>query len=92
VPRTLRWHSVMPGALLAAAVWFPATAGFGWYTSHLATYSLFYGSLTSAVVLLVWLYIISVIILIGAELNAVLYPRLLSSSPAEAPMPKAQVG
>jgi membrane protein len=93
VPRTLRWHSVMPGALLAAAVWFPATAGFGWYASHWAAYSLFYGSLTSAVVLLVWTYIISVIILIGAEFNAILYPRLVSSSTPseEVPMPKAQV-
>jgi membrane protein len=93
VPRTLRWHSVMPGALLAAAVWFPATFGFGWYASHVAAYNMFYGSLTSAVVLLVWMYIISIIILIGAEFNAILYPRLVSTGAAtEAePMPKAQV-
>jgi membrane protein len=75
VPRTLRWHSVLPGAALATGLWFPATVGFGYYVRHFAQYSLFYGSLAAAIVLLVWLYIISVIVLVGAEFNAVLYPR-----------------
>jgi membrane protein len=75
VPRTLKWHTVLPGAGLATAVWFPATVGFGWYVRHFAEYSLFYGSLATAIVLLIWLYIISVIVLVGAEFNALLYPR-----------------
>jgi membrane protein len=84
VPRTLRWHSVMPGAILATAIWFPATMGFGWYVSHFAEYSLLYGSLATAIVLLVWMYIISIIVLIGAEFNALLYPRTVSlPKPAE---------
>jgi membrane protein len=79
VPRTQPWHSVLPGAGLATAVWFPATAGFGWYVSHFAAYSLFYGSLATAIVLLVWMYIISVIVLLGAEFNALLFPRLINT-------------
>lgn len=79
VPRTQRWHSVLPGAALATGLWFPATAGFGYYVKHFAQYSLFYGSLAAAIVLLVWLYIISVIILVGAEFNAVLYPRAMAT-------------
>ena len=79
VPRTQRWHSVLPGAALATGLWFPATVGFGYYVRHFAQYSLFYGSLAAAIVLLVWLYIISVIILIGAEFNAVLYPRAMAT-------------
>ena len=75
VPRTQRWHSVLAGSALATAMWFPATFGFGWYVRHIAQYSLFYGSLAAPIVLLVWLYIISIIVLIGAELNALLYPR-----------------
>ncbi len=75
VPRTLPWHTVLPGAALATAIWFPATIAFGWYVRHFAAYSLFYGSLAAAIVLLIWLYIISVIVLIGAEFNALLYPR-----------------
>jgi membrane protein len=78
VPRTQPWHSVLPGASLATAIWFPATVLFGWYVSHFAEYSLLYGSLATAIALLVWMYIISVIVLIGAEFNALLFPRLLS--------------
>jgi membrane protein len=83
VPRTLRWHSVLPGATLSTAVWFPATIGFGWYVSHFAEYSLLYGSLATAIVLLVWMYIISIIVLIGAEFNAILYPRSIASKTPE---------
>jgi membrane protein len=80
VPRTQRWHTVLPGAALATAVWFPATLIFGWYVSHFAEYSLLYGSLATAIVLLIWMYIISVIVLIGAEFNAILFPRVLTSN------------
>jgi membrane protein len=77
VPRVLSWHTVLPGAALATAIWFPATIAFGWYVRHFAAYSLFYGSLAAAIVLLIWLYIISIIVLIGAEFNALLYPRIV---------------
>lgn len=77
VPRTLKWHTVLPGAALSTALWFPATVLFGWYVGHFAEYSLLYGSLATAIVLLVWMYIISVIVIIGAEFNALLYPRPL---------------
>jgi membrane protein len=92
VPRTQRWHSVLPGAALATAVWFPATLIFGWYVSRFAAYSLVYGSLATAIVLLVWLYIISVIVLIGAEFNALLFPRLVSNGKPEMPERKVSVG
>ncbi len=75
IPRTLPWHSVLPGAALTTAIWFPVTMLFGWYVSHNAEYSLLYGSVATAVVLLVWMYILSVIVLIGAEFNALVYPR-----------------
>ncbi len=91
VPRTQRWHSVLPGAALATGLWFPATVGFGYYVRHFAQYSLFYGSLAAAIVLLVWLYIISLIILVGAEFNAILYPRAFGLlEPAPAPIPAPQ--
>ena len=89
VPRTLSWHTVLPGAALATAIWFPATIAFGWYVRHFAAYSLFYGSLAAAIVLLIWLYIISVIVLVGAEFNALLYPRMVSGQTSAAGRPAA---
>jgi membrane protein len=75
VPRTLPWHTVLPGAALATGIWFPVTLGFAWYVSRYAEYSIFYGSLATAVVLLIWMYILSLVVLVGAEFNALLYPR-----------------
>ena len=77
VPRTQPWHSVLPGAILATAMWLGATALFGWYLQRYADYSIIYGSLGVAIALLVWMYLISLVVLIGAEFNAMLFPRPL---------------
>ncbi len=77
VPRTQPWHSVLPGASLATGLWFSATLLFGWYLKHYADYSIIYGSLGAAIALLVWMYMISLVILIGAEMNAMLFPRAM---------------
>ena len=78
VPRTQPWHSVLPGAVLATAMWLISTALFGWYLQHYADYSVIYGSLGLGIALLVWMYLISLVVLIGAEFNAMLYPRGLT--------------
>jgi len=78
VPRTQPWHSVLPGATLATGMWLAATLAFGWYVGHFADYSLMYGSLGVSIALLVWMYIVSVIVLIGAEFNAMLFPRVVA--------------
>ena len=75
VPRTQPWHSVIPGAALATAMWLGATAFFGWYLQSYADYSIIYGSLGVSIALLVWMYLISLVVLIGSEFNAMLFPR-----------------
>jgi membrane protein len=75
VPRTQPWHSVLPGASLATVLWFVSTALFGWYLQRYADYSVLYGSLGVGIALLVWMYMISLVILVGAEFNAMLFPR-----------------
>ena len=64
---------MIPGALGATAVWFPATLLFGWYVTGEADYSMFYGSFAAGIATLVWLYITSLSALLGAELNGVLF-------------------
>lgn len=75
IPRVQPWFRVLPGAILATFLWFPITALFGWYVTHLATYNLIYGPLGTGIALLVWLYLISIIVLLGAEYNALVCPR-----------------
>jgi membrane protein len=75
VPRTQPWHSVIPGASLATGLWFSSTLLFGWYLRHYADYSIIYGSLGAGIALLVWMYMVSLVVLVGAEFNAMLFPR-----------------
>src|SRR6204780_2378802 len=77
VPRTQPWHSVIPGATLATGMWFSSTLLFGFYLKHYADYSIIYGSLGAAIALLVWMYMVSLVVLVGAEFNAMLFPRAM---------------
>jgi membrane protein len=70
VPRVQRWYEVLPGALVATGMWAVATSVFGWYVKNYATYNVLYGSLGAGIALLVWMYITSVIVVVGAEFNA----------------------
>jgi membrane protein len=67
------WTWVLPGAVTATLVWFPATLAFGWYVTRIADYSMFYGSFAAGIATLVWLYLTSFSALLGAELNGVLF-------------------
>jgi membrane protein len=61
---------VTPGAIVATIGWLVASALFAIYTSTYASYSKTYGSLASIVVMLLWLYLSSLVILLGAEVDA----------------------
>jgi membrane protein len=69
-----RWRETLPGATIATASWFIATLLYGWYVTRFADYSIVYGSLGAGIATLVWLYMISFSVLIGAEFNAQLFP------------------
>jgi membrane protein len=77
VPRTQPWHTVMPGAMLATVLWFSTTIGFRAYLQHFGDFATIYGSLGAAMALLVWMYLISLVVLVGAEFNALLFPRAM---------------
>jgi membrane protein len=77
VPRTQPWHSVIPGAMLATILWFSTTVGFRAYLQHFGELTTIYGSLGVAMALLVWMYMISLVVLVGAEFNALLFPRAM---------------
>jgi membrane protein len=77
VPRTQPWHRVLPGSVLATVLWFASTIVFGVYLRRFANYNVIYGSVATAIALLIWSFMVSMVILIGAEFNAVRYPRFL---------------
>lgn len=68
--RKQSFPQVLPGAMLATLLWLLATLGFAWYVKHVANYNVLYGSVGAGLALLVWMYVLSVIVLLGCEFNA----------------------
>ncbi len=68
VPRRLRL--LTPGAVVATVLWLAVSGAFALYSSHLGGYNKSWGSLAAVVILLIWLWLTSLAILIGAEVNA----------------------
>jgi membrane protein len=77
VPRTQPWQRVLPGSALATVMWFVATVLFGIYVRRYAHYDVVYGSVGTAVALMIWLYLVSMVVLVGAEFNSLRNPRYL---------------
>ena len=88
LPRTQPWHRVLPGSVLSTVLWFVSTVIFGVYLRRFANYNAIYGSVATAIALLVWLYIVSMVILIGAEFNALRYPRFLFGAHSDLAEPR----
>ena len=63
------WCEILPGALSALVAWLALSAGYAWYVEHIANYDRLYGTLGTAAMLLVWLYLTAVILIMGAECN-----------------------
>lgn len=68
--RPARWQWVSVGSVFAALTWIGASYLFSWYLASFANYNATYGSLGAAVGLMVWLWISTIVVLLGAELNA----------------------
>lgn len=87
--RTEHWLLVIPGAVAGTFIWFPATLAYGWYVTRDANYTHIYGSFAAGIATLVWLYITSFSVLLGAELNGALYwerqVQLAGERPESAP-------
>lgn len=65
-----QWRWITPGSVLAACVWLVASLLFSWYVSEFGNYNKTYGSLGAIIGFMTWMWISSVIVLMGAELNA----------------------
>ena len=59
--------SALQAALFTSMLWELAKHLFGWYVVHLAQYSIFYGSLSTSVIFVVWVYYSSAILVVGGE-------------------------
>jgi membrane protein len=66
---------ITPGSVLGVVLWVIASWGFSRYVSSFGSYDKTYGSLGGVIVLLLWMWISSLVLLVGAETNALIEHR-----------------
>lgn len=64
--------ALRPGIIFAMIAWMFVSVAFSFYVENFSHYSLIYGTLGAVMVMLIWLYMTSFILIMGAELNGVL--------------------
>ncbi|WP_183572421.1 YihY/virulence factor BrkB family protein [Mucilaginibacter sp. X5P1] len=65
-----RWAFINPGSMMATGLAVLTSLGFTYYINHFSHYNKIYGSIGTLIVVMLWLYLNSLIILMGFELNA----------------------
>ena len=78
----LPWHWFSPGTIFAVLGWIVASQGFRFYVGHYARYNQIYGALGGVIAMLLWLYLTGAILLIGAQINGIIYEAVKKSASA----------
>ena len=73
--KRISWREAFPGAIVSTIGWLIVSLGFSFYINNFSNYSRLYGSLGAVFVLMTWLYISSIILILGGEINSVLVIR-----------------
>lgn len=69
------FKEVIIGALIATVLWQLVSLGFSFYVANFGSYSATYGSLGGLIVLMLWFFLTGLILVVGAEINAVMHKR-----------------
>ncbi|MEL6752043.1 MAG: YihY/virulence factor BrkB family protein [Pseudomonadota bacterium] len=65
-----RWRWITPGAIVATVLVIVVSVGFSFYVSNFGSYNATYGSLGALIGFLTWIWIMMIVLIMGAELNA----------------------
>ncbi|WP_317366538.1 YihY/virulence factor BrkB family protein [uncultured Tyzzerella sp.] len=72
ISRNVTLKSILPGALISVFSWLILSKGFNIYINNFSRYSKIYGSIGSIFVLVIWINMISLVLLLGGQINAIL--------------------
>lgn len=79
------WVWITPGSLLATALWIVTSLVFKVYVTSFGAYAATYGAIGGAIITMLWFYLSSIAILVGAELNAVIEDARRSGAAGQEP-------
>lgn len=77
--KRLKWKEVFPGAIACTVGWLVVSLGFSFYINNFSNYSKIYGGLGAVIILITWLYLTSIILITGGEINSVIVIRKIES-------------
>ena len=87
-----RWQWVSWGSAIAAVSWIAVSFVFSYYVANFGSYNKTYGSLGAVVGFMTWIWISSIVVLMGAELNAELEQQTQRDSTIGPEKPKGMRG
>lgn len=87
-----KWRWISPGAILACLLWLVGTALFAVYVRTFGSYNETFGTLAGVIVLLMWLWLSSYIVLLGAEFDGEMEAQTRKDTTTGAPEPMGQRG
>ncbi|MDY7229557.1 YihY/virulence factor BrkB family protein [Hyalangium rubrum] len=70
-----KFKFITPGSVVGVVIWVIASWGFSKYVANFGSYDVNYGAIGGVIVMLLWMWITSQVILLGAEINAILEHR-----------------
>ncbi|MBU5488337.1 YihY/virulence factor BrkB family protein [Clostridium sp. MSJ-8] len=70
--KRFKLKEVLPGAIVSALGWLISSFGFSYYVNNFNNYTKFYGSLAAIFIMMLWMFITSMVIIFGVEVNSVL--------------------
>ncbi|MCJ2094958.1 YihY/virulence factor BrkB family protein [Methylobacterium sp. J-072] len=82
-----RWHWVTGGSGVAAVLWLGGSLLFSWYVANFGSYNKTYGSLGAAIGFMTWIWISTIIVLLGAQLNAEMEHQTAEDTTVGKPQP-----
>ncbi|MDO6427699.1 YihY/virulence factor BrkB family protein [Thalassotalea sp. 1_MG-2023] len=87
-----KWRWVTPGALMATLLWLAGSYLFNLYITKFAGYNETYGSMGGVIILLMWFYVTTYTILLGAEINAAAELQTLKDTTTGEDKPRGERG
>ena len=87
-----KWRWIAPGSLVSATLWVIFSLLFSWYAQNFGSYDETYGSLGAAIGFMTWIWISTIVVLLGAELNAELEHQTAIDSTTSPARPMGQRG
>ncbi|MBQ0824813.1 YihY/virulence factor BrkB family protein [Microvirga terrae] len=64
------WRWVTPGGIIAAVLWLAVSMLFSWYVANFGSYNETYGSLGAVIGFMTWIWLSTIVVLLGAEINS----------------------